>query len=92
MEQLCGVLLFIKYDPVNKLWTPVASFPERIDLFTSATQWRDSIFVITCNFISGKIICYLFNPSTTRLIEVNRNGGDSEGFVGVVLSATTVEI
>ena len=82
----------IKYDPVNNLWTPVASFPERIDFFTSATQWRDSIFVITCNFISGKIICYLFNPSTTRLIEVNRNGGDSEGFVGVILSATTVEI
>ena len=80
----------MKYNSDNNIWTAVASFPESIHYLTSATHWRDWIFVITSNFISDKNNCYLFNPSTGRLIEVNRDGGDKEGFLA--LSATTVEI
>ena len=83
----------MKYDREKKVWALVASLPgegegegEGLSFITCASEWRDWIFVSTCGFFREDI-SYLFNPSTSQWINVN-----GDGFVGMVVSATTVEI
>ena len=82
----------MKYDPKNNVWTSVASFPRPIYFLKCATEWRDWIFVSTCDFIPKKQMAYLFNPSTGKWIKLNDGGGDEEGFVRMTVCATTVQI
>ena len=80
----------MKYDPKNNVWTSVASFPRPIYFLKCATEWRDWIFVSTCNLINQKQMAYLFNPSTSKWIKVD--GGDGENFQSMIVCATTVQI
>ena len=82
----------MKYDPKNNVWTSVASFPRPIYFLKCATEWRDWIFVSTCNLINQKQMAYLFNPSTGKWIKLNDDGGDEEGFLRMIVCATTVQI
>ena len=78
------------YDCENNVWTLVASLPQKSYFITCVTEWpHDCIFLTAYAVAHKKHIFYLFNPSTGRWIQVN---GDEEGFVGMVVSATTLEI
>ena len=79
----------MKCDRENNVWTHVASLPLQNYFITFVTEWQDCIFVSTYVFASKKHIPYLFNPSTGGWIEANC---DEEGFVGMVVSATTFQI
>ena len=79
----------MKCDRENNVWTRVASLPQENYLINSVTEWQDCIFVSTYDFASKKHIPYLFNPSTGGWIEAKC---DDEGFLGMVVSATTFQI
>ena len=68
----------------------MVAIPDFITMFTCATQWRDWIFVSTCNLIKQKQMAYLFNPSTSKWIKVD--GGDGENFQSMIVCATAVQI
>lgn len=77
----------LRYNCKENVWESVASLPEKMDVVTCATIWRDNIFVSGTTSCWGEQVCYMFHNSG-KWVPIDR----PHDFEGFVQSAITVEL